>query len=286
MLPWFQICSLLALSLLTLLIALIPYIFVRCYRREKITSESQTIPRLWFYCLLLFAATIIATTGIVHVIPNAIESMDNFRDGLSYPYVYIIASFTLLACWTLDILLDPENSSLDIGYDYSVSQESVYPTTTPYFFSIALILHSLLEGIVLGSSPIEQATSKKYISKYLYIIFVVLGVHKALEAFSLGIIYEVYLFTSYIKFVALFLLSIATSIGVIVGLFLSDVVNNDLPIISGIICSIAAGIYIYSGVTLLMHKPPGWGRGNFRFLSILLGWILPCSISWLIYLNL
>lgn len=286
LLPWFQIGSLVVLSLITIVAALIPYIFVRCYRRKRITNNEETIPRLWFYAFLLFSATLILTTGIVHVIPNALESMDDFRDGFSYPYAYIIVSFSLLCCWIIDILLDPNNDTIELGYGYNIDEDDSYPTTTPYFFTVALILHSLLEGVVLGSSPIEQDNVKNNPGKYLYVLLVVLGVHKSFEAFSLGVIYEAYLFSSYFKFIALFCLSIATPIGVVIGLLLDDIISSSLPIIAGIICSIAAGIYLYSGSALLMHKPPAWGRNNFRFLSILFGWLIPCAISWLIYLNL
>lgn len=286
-LPWFQICSLLGLSLMTLFAALIPYIFVRCYRRKNFNNNTELIPRSWFYCFLLFAAAIVLTTGITHVFPNSIESMDDFKDGFSYPYAYIIISFSLLCCWILDILFDPDNAAVELNYGYELREDGAYPVTTPYFFTFALIMHSVLEGIVLGSSPIEQETQSTNPTKYLYILFVVLGVHKCLEGFSLGTIYEAYGFVSNMKFISLFVLSISTSTGVVIGLLLIDILSStNLSLLAGVICSVATGIYIYAGAALLMHKPPGWGRNNYRFLSVLLGWILPCAISWLIYLDL
>jgi len=228
------------------------------------------------------------TTSIVHVIPNGIEAMDDFRDDFSYPYVYIIIAFSWFCCWVLDTHFDKENETIMIAHGLSTIEESHYPKFTPYFLTAGLYIHSCLEGIVLGSSPIEQATNDKDVSKYLYILFVVLGVHKTVEAFCLGIIYEAYEYEhTMVKVLFLSILAILTSGGVVIGLLLSDVIQNYIPVIAGVLCSICAGMFLYVGSCLLGAKiTPSWGRTSARYLAALLGFLVPSAIAWLIYLDL
>lgn len=287
-LPWFQILSLVGLSLLTLLISFIPYFYTRFYRRGIYRTIDDAKPRTIFYCLLLFSSMTILTTGIVHVLPNAIEAMDDFRDDFSYPYVYIITAFTWFCCWVLDTHFDKENNTIVISHGIETFEDGTYPKLTPYFLTVALFVHSILEGMVLGSSPIEQATTDHDISKYLYILFVVLGVHKLVEAFCLGIVYEAYEYENMgIKMVCLGILSILTSGGVVIGLLLKNDIQDYIPVIAGVLCSICAGMFIYVGSCLLGAKiVPSWGRTNARYLAVLMGFIIPSAIAWLIYLDL
>lgn len=287
-LAWFQILSLIGLSAITFIVSLIPYAYTRFYRRGEYRSLEDAKPRKIFHCLLLFSSMVILTTSIVHVLPNGIEAMDDFRDDFSYPYVYIIMAFIFFCCWVLDTHFDKENKTVIVSHGIETYEDASYPKLTPYFLTLALFIHSVLEGIVLGSSPIEQATTQKDISKYLYILFVVLGVHKMVEAFCLGIIYEAYDYENiWIKILCLSVLSMLTSGGVVVGLLLKDEIERYIPVLAGVLCSICAGMFLYVGSCLLGAKiTPSWARTSWRYIAVLLGFLVPSAISWLIYMDL
>src|SRR5665213_1372459 len=107
MIPILKIIAIIGIFAFTLLTSVTLPVFSRCY-----DSTNRIRPRAWFYYLLLFSCTLIASTGINHVLPNAIDAFDGYKDGWGYPYPGIICTFSIIVSWALDVIMDPRKQTV------------------------------------------------------------------------------------------------------------------------------------------------------------------------------
>jgi ZIP Zinc transporter len=263
--------ALFGILLLTLGASSLPALFGYCYGRDGAR------PRTWFYYLMLFSCALIATTGVNHVLPNAVDAFDDYRSGWGYPYPGVICTFAMVLAWSLDVVMDRRKQTVPVAYSTQLMDtDDDLPPADPYLFTGAIYLHSVLEGLVLGAAPIE---SKK--TGYLYVIMAVLAIHKCFEGFSLAVLYEAYEYEKWSRILLLGFYSTLTPLGVAIGLVLAFTLSGVESLVAGICCAISAGVFIYAGISIMVSRVvPNYARTNWRFLFVAAGWAVSSAVSW------
>jgi len=126
---------------------------------------------------------------------------------------------------------------------------------TPFMLMIALSIHATFEGIACGLQPKFQDTMD---------IVIAILVHKGAAASALGISL-VKNFPDDFRMVRqlVFLFSIATPVGVIIGMLCS----NAGDIVDVIMSSLAGGTFIYIGCTeIVVHE---FSKGGYKVLKMI-----------------
>jgi zinc transporter ZupT len=269
-----KVLALCGILVLTLLSCLIPS-RINAYLGK---SNRGIQMRTWFYYLMLFSCTLIASTGINHVLPNAIDAFDAYKSGWGYPYPGLICTFVMFLSWMLDVFMDRRKNTIPVTSQYEIlDNEDDLPPADPYLFTGAIYIHSVLEGLVLGGAPIDSGTP----SKYLYVIMSVLSVHKCFEGFSLAVLYEAYEYEKWSQITLLVTYALLTPTGILIGLLFMFAFKGVESLVAGICTAISAGVFIYAGLSILVTRiVPIYARTNWRFLFVLLGWAVSAAISW------
>jgi zinc transporter ZupT len=226
---------------------------------------------------MIFSCTLIASTGINHVLPNAVDAFNDFRSGWGYPYPGIICTFVMGLAWALDVIMDHRKQTISVAYSLQmIDLEDDLPPADPYLFTGAIYLHSMLEGLVLGASPVDSTSSVR-----LYVIMGVLALHKCFEGFSLAVLYEAYEYQRWTSILLLGIYALLTPGGIGVGMILSFTLSGYESLVAGVCCAISAGIFIYAGISIIVSRiVPAYGRTNWRFLFVLTGWAVSSGIAW------
>ena len=233
-------------------------------------------PTAWFYFLMLFSCALISSTGINHVLPNAVDAFNVYRHGWGYPYPGIICTFFIVISWALDVMMDKRKQTVQVAYSVMLQDtEEDLPPADPYMFTGALYIHSILEGLVLGAAPVSSKSS------YIYVILAVLTIHKCFEGFSLAIMYEAYEYRNWTKYALLIIFSLLTPLGILLGLALMLSFSGVDSLIAGIASAASAGVFLYAGISIMVSRiVPVYARSNWRFLMILAGWAISSAIAW------
>jgi len=270
--PYIKIGALVGTLFVTLISSAIPRLILR------FTKTEDSRPRALFYYLMLFSASFIACTGLNHALPNAVDAFNAYQHGLGYPWPGIIATASWTVAYIMDTIMDHRKQTVSVTYNTMlVDTDDDLPPANPWLFTAAIYIASSLEGLVLGASPLDTGEQ----TKYLYIILTVLTLHKAVEGFSLANVYEAYEYDLWMQVGLLAVYAVLTPIGILSGLILLLSFSGHNALIAGIFSSIAAGIFIYAGISLFVSRViPNTVRTNWRFLCMGLGWLASSAISW------
>jgi len=271
-----KILVLVGILILTVISCLVPS-RLNAYMIRGEGMRSMQV-RKWFYYLMLFSCTLISSTGINHVLPNAIDAFDTYKSGWGYPYPGVICSFVIFVSWVLDVIMDRRKNTIPVTGQYIIlDDEEDLPPADPYLFTGAIYMHSILEGLVLGGAPIDNGTP----SRYLYVVMAVLTIHKCFEGFSLAVLYEAYEYERWSQIFLLLIYSLLTPAGILIGLILSFAFAGTESLVAGICSAVSAGVFIYAGLSILVTRVvPVYAKTNWRFLFVFLGWFASSAISW------
>ncbi|XP_050233366.1 zinc transporter 3-like [Mercurialis annua] len=225
-----------------------------------------------FFIIKGFAAGAILATGFIHILPDAFESLSSSCIGDNawnhFPFPGFIAMLSAIATLMLDTCATsyytrslfnkthPLNSNDDekndkIGAhdsvidDYFQSQFFRHRVISPVL-KLGILVHSVIIGISLGASQ----TLKTIKSLSVALVF-----HQCFEGIGFGGCIAQAKFKPRVVAIMTVLFSVTTPVGIIIGVFISNVYNENSRIaliVEGILNSASAGVLIYMALVDLL----------------------------------
>jgi len=172
-----------------------------------------------------FASGIFLGTALFHMLPESVELFSSLETGIDYPFAELLCAFGFL------ILLFLERVSETISHSKKTSN------MLPYMIAIILIIHSLIEGAVLGvNTSFETAL----------FIFIAIIAHKSSESFALAVVLNPTNLSlkAVIAIVAIF--SLMTPIGIMIGTSISEGLEmQSAKYLTAIFNAFASGTFLY-----------------------------------------
>ena len=273
MLPifWIKIISICSLIVITTLFGFLPMLLVRIIlnRQPRITSILSY--------LMCFSAGLILTTGIEHVLMNAIDAFDAYREDLAYPYVGTLTSLSfLLACFIDRFFMAKQKTTVLLPTVTLVENEGDTNSAEPLSFFCALSFHSFFEGLVLGAADIPISTFG------MWLILAVLLFHKSLEAFVMSSLLIKHDYSKLMIFFSSIIFACITPGGIGFGLVLYQRLPNYTSLIAGICTSLSAGVFIQvGGQSILSRETHLKHKVLLKFIPITFGFICASVVAWL-----
>ncbi|KAK6784653.1 hypothetical protein RDI58_018108 [Solanum bulbocastanum] len=255
--------------------------------------------RNFFFIIKAFAAGVILSTGLIHVLPDAFESLTSpclaEHPWGDFPFGGFIAMVSALATLMVDTYATSYYSKKNLkngvvaqsgdeeGVVHAHSHAHVHGLSDSesellryrvisQVLELGIIVHSVIIGIALGASE-SPKTIKPLVAALTF--------HQFFEGLGLGgCIAQAKLKTRTIAIMALFF-SLTTPIGIGIGLAITNVYDENSPtalIVEGVFNSASAGILIYMALVDFlaadfMH-PRMQGNGKLQLganISLLLG---------------
>lgn len=179
-----------------------------------------------------FAGGVFLGAGLIHMLPDAQATFSTMGDT-GYPWSVLICCLGFLLILFLEkVLLNKEHANTDTSV-HLTPKVSLYP----YILMLVLSLHSLITGIALGT--------EKVVSQTLIILLAVLA-HKGTAAFALGISLLKSSIPMHRVVFMLISFSLMTSIGILLGMGLLEVLSDQSALIfEGVFDALAAGTFLY-----------------------------------------
>lgn len=168
-----------------------------------------------------FSGGIILSTMIFHIFPHMYEESGSFLS----PFVSGLTFFALFAIDKVFCI----NDDGTLGDSATKTQAFVY--------IVALSMHSFLEGLGV------PAKSSNELNWYL---FGLVG-HKWIEAFTVGVMVLKAPFSHYVHFTLIFVYSVLTPLGIILGLYLFHVFSGSSVFLRCFLTGVSAGSFFYIG---------------------------------------
>lgn len=196
-----------------------------------VTSYHQA--RLLLYYGEFFARGIFLGMGLIHFLPDALKELTSINPEMSYFWVFSVCAITLLIIQFLE-------DGINQRYAYRFQETRAIP----YVLTAVLSVHSFIEGGALGLSG-EWS--------HVVMVFIAIIVHKGGETFALAMsmIRAQVKWQQARRMIVIF--SMITPIGIFFGAFFNELVeitgNNALLFTQGIFNAMAAGTFIYLGVS-------------------------------------
>ena len=175
------------------------------------------------------------------------------------------------------------NSEINIVSSNSLMEENSDNNSVPvvvgkkdgmvraYFFFIALTLHSVLDGLALGSES-EDIDS-------LYSIIAAVVGHKVFDGLALGI--PVYLanFNSLHKWCILIICALSTPIGIGIGMGAAEL-SEERHLVEAIIISLSAGSFLFISLMELLPTSLHDGKNiKSKLFAFFLGWVVMLALA-------
>ena len=200
------------------------------------------------------ASGIFLGAALFHMLPFAIQTFTAVAPKIHYP----VAEFFCAAGFLLLLFFERISGDVDAGHQHS---------TMPYMVALILIIHSLIEGMVLG--VYTSFTSA-------IIIFVAIVAHKSSESFTLAVTLNrsSLSFRHILLLVAIFLLM--TPAGIFAGTTLTLFLQHKTAqlMIAGF-NAFAAGTFLYMSTLhhINHHQREHHGEGLAEFIALVVGLI-------------
>ncbi|PHT42789.1 Zinc transporter 5, partial [Capsicum baccatum] len=245
--------------------------------------------RNFFFVIKAFAAGVILSTGFIHVLPDAFESLTSPYLKKSpwgkFPFSGFVAMVAAMATLMVDTYATSYYNKKFINSGVVVQSgdgvvhanshghsELLRYRVISQVLELGIIVHSVIIGIALGASE-SPKTIKPLVAALTF--------HQFFEGMGLGgSIAQAKLKSRAIAIMALFF-SLTTPIGIAIGIAITNVYDENSPtalIVEGIFNSASAGILIYMALVDFlaadfMH-PRMQGNGKLQLganISLLLG---------------
>lgn len=236
------------LIFMTSLVAVIYPIKVRAQPEHKPSLEAADA----------FASGIFLGAALFHMLPDAIKVFSIALNHTEYPLAELFC-----ACGFLLLLFLERISKC-------IKQNSIH--ALPYMIALILVIHSLIEGAVLGINTSFETAS---------IIFLAIIVHKSSESFALAVILNPtqLALKSIIFIVALF--SLMTPLGIWLGTMLTSIELKSTQLLTAGFNAFAAGTFLYMSTLhhINHHQRMHESENLFEFLFLLAGMILMAILA-------
>ena len=172
-----------------------------------------------------FASGIFLGTALFHMLPSAVKDFSTLPNMGNYPIAELFCATGFL------ILLFMERLS-----HYFAAAKN-HANVLSYTLAIILIIHSLIEGTVLGVNPTFATAS---------VIFIAIIAHKGSESFALAVVLNRsnLSLTKIISLIILF--SLMTPLGIVLGAGLTSLLKLDnSELFTASFNAFAAGTFLY-----------------------------------------
>ncbi|CAD8138958.1 unnamed protein product [Paramecium pentaurelia] len=259
----------------------------------KIAIKSQFQNDLLISYTNAFSSGLFLAVGIVHILPEANETLQDYVD---YPIAFLITimGFSLLlfvekiifrnveenpSCVELQ-QLDTQGHHQAIlleNFDHQHTNQLIHSlkhnqnnNLKPYLLSTAIGLHAIFEGIALGVT--------KRTSDTLALGLSLMG-HKWAEGWALGVAFRESSVEQEIQIKFIIFSALLSPIGIIIGMLIA----RESILITGIVQSLTAGTFIYIASTELIVEEFNKNQNKtIKFILYLLGIML---MSFIVYLE-
>lgn len=192
-----------------------------------------------------FAAGILASAALVHLLPAAHDSFRKYVPNVEYPLAGMFALFGACAVYILDHIVtgntekSAKSSSAMLGY----------------VLGATLSFHAFVEGVALGASVIRRALFAS--------IFAAILVHKFFAALSLGFsLARMVHVDSTARTHALLMavmFALVTPVGAFFGMVIvAQVLSKNLAqVVTAALAAISAGVFLYIALVELLEDAHG-----------------------------
>ncbi len=202
-----------------------------------------------------FASGIFLGTALFHMLPDAITSFAAIHATRPYPYAELFCAAGFL------LLLFMERLSR-----YFAAEKN-HANALSYMLAIILIVHSLIEGTVLGANSTLATAS---------VIFIAIIAHKGSESFALAVILNRSHLSlgKIINLITIF--SLMTPLGISLGAALTSSGINHTGLLTASFNAFAAGTFLYmSTLHHINHHERGHEKEGFgEFWALLMGLVV------------
>lgn len=171
-----------------------------------------------------FASGIFLGTALFHMLPDAVKAFAALPATAPYPIAEFICAAGFL------ILLFMER----LSHFYTAAKDN--ENTFSYVLALILIVHSLIEGAVLGVNPTFADT---------VVIFIAIIAHKGSESFALAVVLNRSELSLRQITYLIILFSLMTPIGITLGMFLTHSFQTYALISTASFNAFAAGTFLY-----------------------------------------
>lgn len=268
---WIKIVSICSLIIVTIIAGTLPWIFIRIMlnRRPRIN--------LIVSYLMCFSAGLILSTGFEHVLMNAIDAFDAYKEDLAYPWVGTLTSLSfLVACFIDRFFMGKQRTTTILPGVNLIEEEGDTNTVEPISFFTALLFHSFFEGLVLGATDIPISTFG------MWLILIVLLFHKSLESFVLSALLQKHEYSKWMVASGIIIFACITPAGVGAGLVLYQKLPDYTSLIAGICTSLSAGVFIQvGGQSILSRETQSKHKVLMKFIPIMAGFICASIVAWI-----
>jgi zinc transporter 1/2/3 len=148
-----------------------------------------------------------------------------------------------------------------------------YKDSVPYVVAVIIIIHSLIEGAVLGINT-SMATAA--------IIFVAIIAHKSSESFALAVILNQARVPFKHMFAIITIFALMTPLGIAVGTSMSIYLHTEMGrLITAAFNAFAAGTFLYMSTLhhINHHKNSHYGEGLWEFFALVIGLSVMAGIA-------
>lgn len=239
------------LILITSLVAVIYPIKVRARPEHRPSLEAADA----------FASGIFLGAALFHMLPDAVSVFSSTLGKTDYPLAELFC-----ACGFL-ILLFLERLSKCMPH----AKNSM--NALPYMITLILVIHSLIEGAVLGINTTLETAS---------IIFLAIIVHKSSESFALAVILNPTKLALKHVILIVSLFSLMTPLGIFLGTMLTSGIElRSTQLLTAGFNAFAAGTFLYMSTLhhINHHERMHESENLFEFLFLLAGMVIMAVLA-------
>jgi zinc transporter ZupT len=200
-----------------------------------------------------FASGIFLGAALFHMLPDAIRDFGVALGGVHYPIAELCCALGFLLLLFLERLAP------------SFSCTGEHPRAVPYMIAVILMIHSLIEGSVLGINTTLETAS---------IIFLAIIAHKSSESFALAMVLNRSRLRLKNIWLIIALFSLMTPLGIVFGASLISIVQTRMiQLLTAGFNAFAAGTFLYMSTLhhINHHKRMHDTENLMEFLFLVLG---------------
>ncbi|MES2218221.1 MAG: ZIP family metal transporter [Pseudomonadota bacterium] len=200
------------------------------------------------------ASGIFLGAALFHMLPDAIKTFNDALPSVNYPLAEFFCAGGFL------LLLFFERISGD--------HHEHHHAAIPYGVALILIIHSLIEGMVLGIYTTFASA---------VVIFVAIVAHKSSESFALAIILNRSSLSLRHVFILVSVFLLMTPLGIFFGTALTTHLHSEMAqLVTAAFSAFAAGTFLYMSTLhhINHHQREHHGEGLMEFFSLVLGLVV------------
>ena len=209
-----------------------------------------------------FASGIFLGTALFHMLPDAIKDFTAALGNNDRPIAELFCASGFL------VLLFMERLS------HFLASAKNHTNVLSYTLAIILIVHSLIEGTVLGVNTAFAATS---------VIFIAIIAHKGSESFALAVILNRSLLTLKRIISLIIIFSLMTPLGIAFGVMLTESLKTANGVLfTASFNAFAAGTFLYMSTLhhINHHERQHETESLFEFAALFVGLVIMGLLAW------